>query len=69
MLYTTCIVGIQDQLLGKSLVSIENNIHFITDAQIFIRSYIENHTNNKHIAVQLGSGTNLVTLQLQHVTQ
>ena len=27
MLHITCIVSVQDQLLGKSLISIENSIH------------------------------------------
>ena len=47
-------IGVQDQLLGKSLVSIGSSVHLIVrDAQISIHSYIESHTNNKLIAIQL----------------
>ena len=43
--YVTCIVGVQGQLLGIFLVSIENSIHLITNAQISIHTYVEIHTN------------------------
>ena len=57
MLYITCIVGVQAQLFGKSLVSIENGIY--VQLQISIHSYIENHTNNKLIAIEVGRETSL----------